>query len=584
MKPYRWILDHLKVHWFKYMSGLLMALLVSFLSIVNPKLLGRIIDDVIKGENRTILLPILLIMLGVTILKSLLRYNFQVIFEKVSQDVIFEIRKRMYQKLQLLDFEFYDNTRTGDIMSRMTGDLEAVRHFVAGVIRMFFENATLFIFALIVMISINVYLTLCLVIVIPLIIFFAQKLVKDVTPTFKNIREKLSALNSVVQENIKGNRVVKAFVSEDFEKKKFHEANEAFKKANLESAHVWQKYLPVLDVLGSSLSIVVIVIGGIFVINELMTFGEFITFNSLLWAVNNPLRTLGWLLNDTQNFLARSEKIISLLESSPKIDPEKEIIKKTVYEGNVEFKDVSLKYEEEYILYDVSFKAQKGSTIALVGPTGSGKTSIINLMCRFYDATEGAILFDRYNIKNISAKQLRNNISIAMQDVFLFSDTIENNIAFGVPNISTEQIIEAAKIAKAHDFITKLPQGYKTIIGEQGVGLSGGQKQRVSLARAIIKNTPIMILDDTTSALDTETEYEIQKSLKQLYTEKTVFIISHRISSVKDADLILVLDNGKIIERGTHQELLDHNGYYAHVFINQMGNFNDEEEARYAKE
>ena len=325
-----------------------------------------------------------------------------------------------------------------------------------------------------------------------------------------------------------------------------------------------------------SMGVLMLFFCGVFVINDYISWGDFATMNGLIWAINIPVRITGWVINEVQNFSARSEKIIDLLMSKPNIDSEKEIIRKDNYQGNVTFKNVTFKFEDEEILKDISFEAKKGQTIAFVGPTGSGKTTVINLMCRFYDATDGAILFDRYNIKNISARNLRNNIAVAMQDVFLFSDTIKSNISYGVKDVTDECIENAAKTAMAHGFILNMSDGYDTIIGEQGVGLSGGQKQRVSLARAIIKNTPILILDDTTSALDMETEMEIQKNLKKNFKEKTIFIIAHRISSVKNADKILVFDKGNVIEQGNHDELMNQNGYYAGVYNNQMGDFDYE--------
>ena len=297
-------------------------------------------------------------------------------------------------------------------------------------------------------------------------------------------------------------------------------------------------------------------------------------FNSLLWALNNPMRMCGYLINDTQRFIASSEKIINLLNTESNIKNNEDIINVNKFEGNIKFKNVSLDIDGRRVINNISFEVKSGQTIGLVGHTGSGKSLIINLLSRFYDATAGEIYIDGINIKDIDLEILRGNIATAMQDIFLFSDTVKDNIAFSNPRASFSEIKRISKKAQAHDFIKRLDDGYETIIGERGVGLSGGQRQRVSLARAMMKNASIFVLDDVTSAVDMETEKKIQHELKNMEEKKTTFIIAHRISSIKQADLILVLDNGEIIERGTHEELIEKNGYYSNIFYTQYGNLN----------
>jgi ATP-binding cassette subfamily B protein len=494
-------------------------------------------------------------------------------FETVSQGVTYKIRETIYKRVQELDFEFFDETKTGDVMSRMTGDLEAVRHFTSFVIYQLFFNALTFITAMVALFIINFKLTLLLLAVAPVIGFLTYKMAGDVKPVFSAIREQFSKLNSVVQENISGNRVVKAFAREDYEIYKFSRENEAFKDRNLDASKIWTKYLPVLDSMAGVLSVVIILAGGVMVINRSMTLGQLVTFNSFIWALNNPMRMAGWLINDVQRFAACAEKIMSMLQREPKIkDPEGASGKERVL-GRVEFRNVGFNYRDCKVLSGISFKALPGQTIAVVGPTGSGKTTLVNLISRFYDCTDGEVLIDDINIRKYDLATLRKNVAVAMQDIFLFSDTIEGNIAYGVPDASVDRVEWAAEVAGAHEFISGFPEGYDTIIGERGVGLSGGQRQRIALARALIKDPSILILDDTTSSVDIETEHEIQKTLKGFYMSKTAFIIAHRISSVKNADLILVLDEGKIVERGTHEELLAHKGYYYNVFVSQYGDF-----------
>jgi ATP-binding cassette subfamily B protein len=557
----------------RYFIGLLLALFVSGLNMLNPYLAGQIVDEVIYGHKDDLLWPLLMIMIGVTFFKSAIRYCYQLMFESLSQNVIFKIRKKMYDRLHHLDFNFYDKTKTGDIMARMTGDIEAVRHFTAWAIYIIFENVTILLFAIGFMFYIHVPLALTLLAVTPMIGFFAYKLSYDVKPTFSAIREQFSKLNSVVQENISGNRVVKAFAKENYEIEKFSVENDAFKEKNLQSAKIWEKYLPVLDSLAGLLTVLMILVGGIMVIRGSLTFGELVMFNSLIWALNNPMRMAGWLINDVQRFIASAEKIEDLLNVEAKILNPVDSKKITNSIGVVEFNEVSFGYGEENVLRDISFKARPGETVAIIGPTGAGKSTLINLICRFYDADRGEVLVGEHNIKDWNIQKLRENIAMVMQDIFLFSDTIEGNIAYGVPDASFESVQTAAKMAEAHEFITRLPDGYDTIVGERGVGLSGGQKQRIALARAMLKDPTILILDDTTSSVDMETERSIQKTLKTFGQGKTCFIIAHRISSVKDADLIMVMENGRIIERGKHEELLIKKGYYYNVYKNQYGNF-----------
>ncbi|PFN99422.1 multidrug ABC transporter ATP-binding protein [Bacillus sp. AFS076308] len=573
MQSIRWVWGYIKNFRIRLFSGLFLALAVSMLNMLNPYFAGKIVDKVIYGHQNNLLWPFLGTMIGVTVIKTVIRYNYQLMFEAVSQNVIFKIREQLYDRLQHLDFSFFDRTKTGDIMARMTGDLEAVRHFTAWAIYMIFENLTILLIAIGFMFYINPLLALAMIAVTPIIGFFATRLSFTVKPTFTEIRGQFARLNSVVQENISGNRVVKAFAKEDYEIDKFSVENEAFKEKSLDSAKVWEKYLPVLDSLAGVLTVVMILVGGIMVINGSLTFGELVTFNSLIWALNNPMRMAGWLINDVQRFIASAEKVEDLLNTEPEITNEANRAAIRHISGGVEFNHVSFSYGDEQVLKDISFKVLPGQTVGIIGPTGAGKSTLVNLLSRFYDTAGGEVIVDGLKVRDWDISKLRDSMAMVMQDIFLFSDTIEGNIAYGNPDATLEMVQSAAKMAEAHDFITNLPEGYDTIIGERGVGLSGGQRQRIALARAILKNPSVLVLDDTTSAVDMETELRIQRTLKSLLKEKTCFIIAHRISSVKEADLILVMENGEIIERGKHKELLAKKGYYYKVFMNQNGNF-----------
>ncbi len=574
MTPIKWFLTFLKKYRNLIFIGLVLTTVIAALSIVNPYISGIIIDDVIGAGNYGRLPVLVGTLVLVTFLTGALRFLYQVAFETASQGVLYDMRDAVYRKLLLEDFSFYNRKRTGDLMSRQTGDMEAIRHFVAMIIYTVYQNVLLFIFALLMVFTVNVKLALMMLTVLPFTAINTYMQATRVRPAFRKNRECFSSLNAFVQENISGNRVVKAFAKEDYEIGKFNVENDKFRDCQVRASKIWSKYVPNFEILSYALNVILMLVGGYMVIQEEITLGDMVKVNGYLWMLNNPLRMAGWWVNDVQNFTTSVEKIYATYSEEPKVlSPRVGGIHEKL-KGSVEFKDVAYQADDgAELVSDINFKVEPGQTVGIIGTTGSGKSTLMNLLCRFYDTTSGQVLIDGMDVRRHDLYNLRDNIGMAMQDVFLFSDTIEGNIAYGRPDCDFEAVHQAAVMADANHFIKELPDGYDTIVGERGVGLSGGQKQRISLARALLKDPAILILDDTTSAVDMETESYIQKQLKNIQESKgcTVFVIAYRISSIKDADMILVMDQGRIIERGTHDELLKQNGYYADAFRNQYG-------------
>ena len=571
MTPLKWFYSFLKKYRGLMILGIILTTFIAALSIVNPYISGSIVDEVVQKENYALLPKLLACLLLATLLTGILRFTYQVVFETASQGMLYDMRGKVYRKLLEEDFAFYNKKRTGDLMSRQTGDMDAIRHFVAYVIYAVYQNILLFIFALCMIFTVNAKLALCMMVVLPFTAYTTYRQSKEVRPAFQRNRECFSSLNAFVQENVSGNRVVKAFAKEDYEIEKFEKENDKFRDAQINASKIWMQYIPIFEILSYSLTLILMLYGGYLAIQGEITLGDLVRVNGYLWMLNTPLRMAGWWVNDIQNFVTSVEKIYATYSEEPKVaQPRTGGIHKKIM-GTVEFKNVSYSADDEDIVKDISFKAAAGQTVGIIGSTGAGKSTLMNLLCRFYDATSGEVLVDGRDVRTLDLYNLRDNIGMAMQDVFLFSDTVEGNIAYGRPNCSFEEVKHAAIMADANHFISAMPEGYDTIVGERGVGLSGGQKQRISLARALLKDPAILILDDTTSAVDMETESYIQKQLKNLQKSCTIFIIAYRISSIKDADLILVMDNGHIIEQGTHEELVAAGGYYAKAFRNQYG-------------
>jgi ATP-binding cassette subfamily B multidrug efflux pump len=557
-----------KYHW-RHIMALVLSAVTSALLLVNPALTSRLVDEVIIAQNPEPLIGILAVMLFVHLARQGMRYLMIITLEKSSQNVSYNLRNRLFGVLQYQEMRFFGRNRTGDLMTRLSADLDWCRHFTSYLDYMVVDSVVMFVSTLIFFFTVSWKLTLALVVVTPALMLITKFYSKKVRPKFVGMRERLSDMNTAAQENIAGNRVVKAFAREDYEQARFHEKNRAYRDANLEINKLWLTFFPFIELLANMMTLITVFVGGLFIILGEITPGELTIFTSLAWALANPMRNLGNLINDIQRFFTSANKVIEVYYSRPLITDRIDAVDHQQAQGRIEFKDVSFSFGKVQVLKDISFTVEPGQTLAIMGPTGSGKTTLINLLSRFYDPDAGEVSVDGCNVRMWKLQQLRHAIGTATQDVFLFSDTVEGNIAFGDQALTEEQVHDFARRADADEFVSKMPEGYDTIVGERGVGLSGGQKQRIALARAMAVQPAILVLDDTTSAVDMETEKYIQEQLRSLPFSCTKILIAQRISSVKDADQILVLQNGVIAERGTHEELLKNRGYYWETYALQ---------------
>ena len=526
------------------------------------------------SDKEDTIYTLIFLMVGLTLFRVIVVYLDCMAYERVSQATLFRIRNFLYNKIQRQDMKFYSTYRTGDLMTRVTGDLDAVRHNIAWVIRCIVESVTLFLSASVYFFMIDWLLAICIVSIAPLIFFIVFRFRKQVAPMHKALREKLAGMNTDAQENISGNRVVKAFAREEYEKEKFDISNKDYRDTNMKTQMVWLRFFPFVELIANALPVILLLVGGVFIINGRINMGDYTAFSLLIWAIANPMRMMGNIMNEFQRFSAASDKIMEIYYSEAEItDRPDAIAHPDRFAGKVEFEHVCFQYEDGKlpVLKDITFTAEPGETVAVIGETGCGKTSLIQMIPRFYEPNAGKVLVDGVPVEQYKLTDLRKNIGLATQDVLLYSDTIEGNIAYGAMALTAEEVEKYARYSAASDFIHHMPEGYDTIVGERGVGLSGGQKQRISLARALAIRPSILILDDTTSAVDMETEKQIQHSLRNLDFPCTKIIIAQRISTTKFADKILVLKDGRIIESSNHKDLVAAGGYYAELVKLQLG-------------
>jgi len=492
--------------------------------------------------------------------------------ERLSQSIAFDFRNELFAKIQRLSFGYHDRNQTGQLMIRATDDVEKVRLFVGQGLLMALQAVVLLTGTLIILVGTNARLTLVALPVLPLAIIMFMVFGAVSQPLFTKLQMRLSDLNTVLQENLAGIRVVKAFVREPEEKTRFRTAVDRHLAQNMRIALIFSFIFPLIFLIANLGQAAVLYAGSAQIIDGTLTLGEWQEFSLYLIYVFFPLGNLGFLISLMAQASASAERIFEILDAKNEVESKPGAIELGAVSGRVVFEDVSFRYFKsgDYVLKDVSFEAAPGQTIALLGATGSGKTTIINLVPRFYDVTEGRVLIDGHDVRDVTLNSLRANIGIVLQETTLFTGTVRDNIAFGRPDASLDDVIRAAKAAAAHEFIEGFPQGYDTPVGERGATLSGGQKQRIAIARALLLNPRILILDDSTSSVDLATEYQIQQALDQLMRGRTSFVIAQRISTVLNADQILVLDQGQIAARGTHEELMETSPLYVEIYNSQL--------------
>ncbi len=561
-----------------HLAGFIVALVFTLTGVaaalVPPQLAGNIVDQVFvqavrdgdfAGRTRQLVILIAGIV-AATVGRSLSMFLRNTFVESASQKVIRDLKQTLYDHIQGLSFHFFHKNRTGELMARMTNDVETTRgilvmgvmHGATGIFYVVSSAVLLF--------TLKWQLALVSIVTAPFLFLATLRLRKSIFPKFQDVRTQYSNLNASVQENISGIRMVKSLMRYEHELEKFGKENEALTHTRDEALKVWAKYMPLIEFLSSAASVLVLLIGGLMVIQGSITLGVWVKFNSYLWMLVTPMRMLGEVVNQFALAGSSAERLFEVLETEPLIKSPAQPIHLPRVQGKVVFENVSWSADGSEILSDISFEAPPGSTIAIMGATGSGKSSLVHLIPRFYDPDRGRVLIDDVDARELDLQQLRENVGLVAQETFLFSETMYNNLTYGRRGVPQEYVKRVAVQTQSHFFIRSMADGYETVVGERGVGLSGGQKQRASIARALLKQAPVLILDDSTSSVDMETEALIQKALRNLEHDVTTFIIAHRISSVKHADEILVLDHGRIAERGTHESLLKVNGIYAEFF------------------
>lgn len=548
-----------------------LMILITGIGLVTPQFIRWIVDQGIGAGNMQLLTWSVLGLLGLTLVKGVLTFFEGRSTEVISQSVAYDIRNELYHKLAELPFSYHDRTENGQLLSRAIGDVERIRFLTGRATLRIIDSSLLLIGTAIVLFTMSPTLALLSLATMPFLAHRAYEFGRRMRPLSLAIQQQLGVLTTHLEQNMRGSRVVKAFAQEDTQIEEFEGKNKSWFDLSAHAARLRALNVPLLDFIANLGMVAIIWYGGILVIGGDLTLGELVAFNTYLTQLISPVRRVGMIVPAISMAIASGERIYEILDTPSEVQDDPDAEPMPEIKGHVQFENVSFAYLKKHsVIRNLSFEAQPGQVVALLGPTGSGKSSIINLIPRFYDPSEGRVLIDGHDLRKVKLHSLRDQIGIVLQETTLFAASIEENIAFGNPEADHEAVVEAAKAAQAHEFITQMPKGYATHVGERGSTLSGGQKQRVAIARAILKNPRILLLDDATSSVDTETEQEIQAALERLMKGRTSFVIAQRLSTVRMADLILVLEQGRIAASGNHEELLEKSHLYATIYERQL--------------
>lgn len=566
MKNVLRLVKYARPYWHLLAISAFSVIAITVLNLIGPQLISDLID-ILSGsfgeESMASIRNLALILAATYLLRILFRFLNNYLSHKAAWNLVEDMRVKVYDHLQKLSLRYYQDKQTGQLMSRTTNDTANLEMLIAHVIPELFANALVVIGVAVILFSKNVYLALMTLIPIPFLLLGSWIFIKKVRPNFKVAQGNLAELNATLQDNISGMKEIQVFNQQTKERGRVKKDAHNYTSAVLHALKLSAVFHPTVEAVSSFGTVIVVLIGGWLALEGNLSVSDIVGFILYLSLFYQPISALARVIEDLQQAVAGADRVFEVLDTEPDIKDDPNAVDIGQSKGDIVFDNVSFNYINDVpVLQNISFRAAPGEMIALVGPTGVGKTTVISLIARFYEPVSGRITLDGRDLKDISLSSLRNQISIVLQDIFLFNGTVADNIAYGSRDATMEQIVQAAKTARAHEFIIEMPDGYDTVIGERGVKLSGGQKQRLSIARAVLRNTPILILDEATAAVDVETEAKIQQAIQELTENRTIIVVAHRLSTVKKAKKILVIQEGKIIESGNHTELLEYNGVY----------------------